>query len=143
MLVHVSTVITNSEGQILFVREAKAIHRGKWNLPGGHVEEGEHLREAAIREVKEESELDVTLSDKVRVIDGISPTLHSLRVIFFAESYRGTPQAGDEILELRWIPAEELLAMPDDALVGPPFLRAIVQDILKGEKLVLREIRIG
>jgi 8-oxo-dGTP diphosphatase len=139
MLVHVSTIIRNSKDQILFVREAKEMHRGKWNLPGGHVEEGEHVRDAAIREAKEETTLDVTLSDRVLVIDGISPKLHSLRFNFFAESYNGTEQAGDEILEVRWMSPEELLALPDDELVGPPFLRAIIRELESAA--VLRQIR--
>src|SRR5579871_3070323 len=111
MLVHVSTIITDKENRILFVREAKEIHRGKWNLPGGHVEKGEQLRDGAIREVQEETCLHLTLSERMLVVDGISSALHSIRFIFFAESFEGTTRAGDEILELRWMRAEELLAL--------------------------------
>jgi 8-oxo-dGTP diphosphatase len=139
MLVHVSTIIRNSKDEILFVREAKEIHHGLWNLPGGHIEEGEHLREAAVREVKEESTLDVTLTDRVLVIDGISPKLQSLRFNFFAKTYKGTEAAGDEILELRWMSPEALLALRDHELVGAPFLRAIIRELDSGA--VLREIR--
>lgn len=139
MLVHVSTIIRNSENRILFVREAKEIHRGLWNLPGGHVEEGEHLRDAAIREAKEETMLDITLTERVLVIDAISPQLHSLRFVFFAETYTGTATVGDEILELRWMSPEEFLALPDDELVGAPFLRAIIRELDSTQ--VLRELR--
>ena len=136
MLVHVSAIIRNSENRILFVREAKEIHRDKWNLPGGHVEEGEHVRDAAIREAKEETMLDVVLTDRVLVVDGISPKLHSLRFVFFAESYSGTSEAGDDILELRWMSSEDLLALPDDDLVGPPFLRAIIGQLDSDQTLL-------
>jgi 8-oxo-dGTP diphosphatase len=139
MLVHVSTIIRNSENKILFVREAKEIHRGKWNLPGGRLEENEHVRSAAIREVKEETILDVVLTDSVLVIDGISPKIHSLRFVFFAESYSGTAEAGDEILELRWMSHEELLALPDDELVGAPFLRAIIGELSEPRFMGLKD----
>jgi nucleoside triphosphatase len=53
-----SVVIENAAGQILLVKN----HRwnGKWGLPGGHVEPGEGIEAAGIREAKEEVGLDVT-----------------------------------------------------------------------------------
>ncbi len=132
ILIHVSTIISDPDGRILFVREAKEVHRGLWNLPGGHVEEREELRTAAIREVKEETSLEVTLQERMRVLEGISPALHSIRFTFAAEHWRGTPQAGDEILEVRWMLPKELLAMKSEELVGAPYLRAIIDDWVEG-----------
>lgn len=128
ILIHVSTIIVNSQKKILFVQEAKAIHRGMWNFPGGHVEFGEHPTKAAIREVREETGLDVSLKSIVGIYSGISPNLQSLRFVFEAASYGGTPEAGDEILTLSWMTPGEILGKSDSELVGARFLRQIVQD---------------
>jgi 8-oxo-dGTP pyrophosphatase MutT (NUDIX family) len=48
--------LRNSEGKILLVCSPK--HKGKWTLPGGHIEPGETILEAAIRETKEETGLN-------------------------------------------------------------------------------------
>ncbi len=48
--------IRNTEGKILLVSSSK--HKGKWTLPGGHIEPGETILEAAMREAKEETGLE-------------------------------------------------------------------------------------
>jgi 8-oxo-dGTP diphosphatase len=128
MFVHVSTIIENSHGRILFVREAKQSSRNRWNLPGGHLEDREHPSAAAIREVREETLLDVSLGELLGVYNGISRDLHSIRFVFTASSFQGEPRAGDEILEVQWMPIEEILAKADEELVGPVFLRTILRD---------------
>jgi ADP-ribose pyrophosphatase YjhB (NUDIX family) len=143
ILIHVSTIIPNDRGEILFVREAKEVHRGKWNLPGGHVEHMEHLTHAAMREVREETGLVVELLGVVNLISAIG-ALHSIRHTFLGRAEEpGRAAAGDEILEITWMPPETVIAMPDDALVGAPYLRSILKDYLS-EKLyplsVLREL---
>jgi ADP-ribose pyrophosphatase YjhB (NUDIX family) len=57
--VHVSVVLENSEG-LLMVQEGKRDVYGIWNLPGGHVESGEGVTVAGVREVHEETGLEAT-----------------------------------------------------------------------------------
>ena len=55
----VAGCIMKKDNKILMVQEAKEKYYGQWNFPAGHVEEGENILEGAIREVKEETGLDV------------------------------------------------------------------------------------
>ena len=133
ILLHVSTIIADSEDKILFVREEKAIHRGLWNLPGGHVEFGEHPSAAAVREVREETQLSVTLKALTGIYSGIDPGLQSVRFVFEALSIEGIPKAGDEIMQIAWMTAEEILLKSEAELVGPRFLRRIIRDWRSGQ----------
>jgi len=73
-----------------------------WAIPGGFVDYGESLEEAAIREAKEETNLDVellrqfhTYSDPHR-----DPRHHSISTVYLAKA-KGTPQAKDDAIEIR------------------------------------------
>ncbi len=73
-----------------------------WAIPGGFVDYGESLEEAAIREAKEETNLDVellrqfhTYSDQNR-----DPRHHSISTVYLARA-KGTPQAKDDAIEIR------------------------------------------
>jgi 8-oxo-dGTP diphosphatase len=140
MFVHVSTIIEDSDGRILFVREAKESSRNRWNLPGGHLEDREHPSAAAIREVREETLLDVSLGELLGVYNGVSRDLHSIRFVFTASSFQGVPAPGDEILEVQWMPIEEILAKTDEELVGPVFLRTILRDWQVGKRYPLSAV---
>ena len=62
----IKSLVTNSEGKILFVRRKREWHaeaHNKWEFPGGKVDFGEHPRHTAVRETKEESGYDVTISN--------------------------------------------------------------------------------
>ncbi len=60
----VCVVINDEQGKIVFIKRNDL---PVWDLPGGHVEEGESLVEAAIREVKEETGLDVRITRLVGI----------------------------------------------------------------------------
>ena len=63
----VCACIVRRGDQLLLVHEAKPAALGRWSLPGGKVETGEGLRDAAGREVAEETGLDVEVGDLVGV----------------------------------------------------------------------------
>ena len=65
-----SAIIFRS-ASVLIVERGKGAMPGTWSLPGGHIEPGEKAREAAARELFEETGLAVTLEGLVDVHDGI------------------------------------------------------------------------
>ncbi len=123
-LIHASVAVT-SAGRILMVQEEKPESRGKWNLPGGHVDHGEPLVRAAERELREETNLTLDL----RGLIGVYQTPQSLRFVFRAELGSADPSAGHEILAVRFMAPDEILALPDEQLVSQRVLRQIVRDV--------------
>jgi len=77
-----------------------------WSLPGGVVELGESLEQAAIREVKEETGLDVRLRRVVGLYS--KPGDNSLAVTFEGEAVGGALMPNLEISECRFIPLHQL-----------------------------------
>lgn len=87
MLMVVVVVVQEAE-RFLMVQEAKTHVAGTWNLPGGRVEQGEGLADAAVREVREEAGVDVALSG-LMFVDQVLATLPGaesrMRFVFQAE----------------------------------------------------------
>lgn len=126
-LIHVSTVIREA-GRILLVQEAKQENRGKWNLPGGHLEETETLHQGGLREVFEETGLRVAFEGLIGIYTTVRPGYQAFRFVFFAPHPGGEAFAGDDILAVRWITPEEAASLPDAELVSPPMFRHILND---------------
>jgi ADP-ribose pyrophosphatase YjhB (NUDIX family) len=78
-----------------------------WSLPGGSMEPGESVDQAAVREVKEETGLDVRLTRLVGVYS--KPAEGALAVCFEAQVVGGSvSEATDEVVECRYYPADDL-----------------------------------
>ena len=80
-----------------------------WALPGGFVDEGETVEQAAVREAKEETDLDVELQELLYVYSDPKrdPRQHTLSVVFTAQS-DGQPQAADDATDLGYFSLEAL-----------------------------------
>jgi ADP-ribose pyrophosphatase YjhB (NUDIX family) len=105
----VSALVTDATGRILLVRRSNPPEAGRWTLPGGRVEPGERLEDAAAREVLEETGLRVRVLSQAGVIERAAPDggvfeIHS----FFAEYTGGEPVAADDAGGVRWATPEEL-----------------------------------
>jgi len=72
-----------------------------WALPGGFVDYGESLEKAAIREAKEETNLDVKLEKQLHTYSDPSrdPRHHSISTVYIAKA-KGVPQAKDDAVEI-------------------------------------------
>ncbi|MBS7633999.1 NUDIX hydrolase [Candidatus Bathyarchaeota archaeon] len=118
-LVGVGAVIQLND-QILLIRRANDPGKGLWSIPGGLVEAGETLREAAKREVEEETGVAVEIGDLLDVIENIvrdesgRVKFHYILVDFKAkplsESIDITPSS--EALEAGWFTPEEIRKLP-------------------------------
>ena len=105
------------DGRILMIKRGVEPHLGYWCPPGGVRDEGETLRETAMREVKEETGLDVEVVEELgRVIGPITGKPHS---VFLCTLTGGSLRLDPlETKEARWIPYEEL-----SRLLVPRFIR--------------------
>ena len=85
-------------GIVLIMRKNEPIG---WAIPGGFVDYGESLENAAIREAKEETSLDVTLTGQLHTYSkpDRDPRQHTISTVFTAEG-RGTPMAADDAAEI-------------------------------------------
>lgn len=92
------------KGSILLVRQETG--NRYWSLPGGVVEAGESLEGTVIREVKEETGLDVRVGRLVAVYSKLSED--AVAVTFCAEVTGGTLHPDNEILECGWFPPDSL-----------------------------------
>lgn len=127
----VVSVAVLDEERFLLVQEGKEHCYGQWGLPGGRVEPGESLVDAAVREVYEETGFSVRVVGITRVVRYISQLgFHCVRFNFVAELESGALRiGGDEILDARWLSFDEFEAMPDESLRTPAIARAIVRDV--------------
>lgn len=101
-------------GSVLLVKRGKAPSDGKWAIPGGSVELGETLQQAAEREILEETGLRVRAGRPVYTFDFIERDergdvrFHYVIIDLEAEYLGGEPQPGDDADQAAWIPFAEL-----------------------------------
>jgi ADP-ribose pyrophosphatase len=102
------------DGCVLLVRRGQPPAEDFWAIPGGSVEIGETLREAAEREIQEETGIQIRASKPIYTFDVIDRDaagkvrFHYVIVDLAADYVRGEPSPGDDALEARWISAEEI-----------------------------------
>lgn len=109
-------------GRILLVERGKPPLEGCWSLPGGLVEVGERLEEAAAREVFEETGLRVTAVSLATVFERImpdeaagdpaKPEYHYVLVDFYCEVLGGDLRAGDDSRRAEWFELKALANLP-------------------------------
>lgn len=99
------TVFTLDGGIVLLKRGVEPA-LGKWVFPGGYVDRGESVQDAAVRETKEESQLDVKLGPLLNVYS--YPRSPNVIVVYTADVIGGRLTAADESLEAGIFSPKEL-----------------------------------
>ncbi len=108
----VGAIVRDEEGRLLLIRRGHAPSAGLWSLPGGRVEPGESAEDATVREVAEETGLEIEIVREIGAIDIPTGTGEVYAVRDFDCRVRGgTLAAGDDADEARWVSITDLRAM--------------------------------
>lgn len=114
------------EGEYLMVQENQASARGLWNLPAGHVDKGESLEAAAVREAKEETGFDVRLIAHIALYH--EAAAKSVKHVYSAEVVGGELKAQEgEILEVSWLTYDAIQSLEDNGQLRAPWVWAVIQ----------------
>jgi 8-oxo-dGTP diphosphatase len=98
-------VVLDADGRLLLVRRGHEPALGKWSLPGGRIDPGESPAQAAAREVREETGLEVEVGELLQTVD----LWGSYRVHDFAATVIGGElQPGDDASDARWCTPDEV-----------------------------------
>ncbi len=102
------------EGKLLIVRRANEPGAGRWSIPGGRVEPGETHSQACVREVYEETGVEVMAGRILGSVERPSPSGGTYSIDDFSCVLVGPAQltAGDDADEARWVTLSELESLP-------------------------------
>jgi mutator protein MutT len=102
------------DGKILLEKRKNEPGKGKWSIPGGLVELGESVEQTVIREVKEETGLEVEKPEHIDVVDNVirdengEVKYHFVIIDYFVKLKGGTMKAMSDAEELRWVTFDEV-----------------------------------
>lgn len=115
-IVGVGAIIIENEN-VLIVRRGQPPKMGAWSIPGGGVHLGEDLEQACMREVREETGLDVEILSEGRVLNRVTRDewgrvqFHYVLIDFVCRPTGGVLQAASDISEARWVPLSEVSSL--------------------------------
>jgi ADP-ribose pyrophosphatase YjhB (NUDIX family) len=113
MVPSVNVVVVNGSGEILLIRRSD---NDNWALPGGAIDLGESVAQAAIRETKEETGIDCEITGLVGIYSDPKHIIlytsnnearQEFSIVLTARPLRGQPTTSDESTEVRWVPYTE------------------------------------
>lgn len=116
----VNVVVVNDSGEILMIRRSD---NENWAVPGGAIDLGESMTQAAIRETKEESGIDCEITGLVGIYTDPKHIIlytsnnearQEFSILLTARPIGGTPTPSDESTEVRWVPPAEVIAYKMD-----------------------------
>jgi ADP-ribose pyrophosphatase YjhB (NUDIX family) len=114
---------------MLMIQRGRDPGKGLWSIPGGRVEPGETDDQAVMREVREETGLDVTCGRLLGTVErpGVAGTIFVIRdyEAFLAAGTTGSPVAGDDAADAGWLPPGDVAALEASGQLTPGLLAAL------------------
>jgi 8-oxo-dGTP diphosphatase len=107
----------NNASEILLIKRKNEPFRDTWALPGGFVDEGEDLEDAAIRELEEETSVKINRAEQLKAFGkpGRDPRHHTVSIAFLAFVPENTTAvAADDAKEIGWFTIDDLPALAFD-----------------------------
>ena len=120
------TLIVDQDQRLLMMKRTDS---GLWGIPGGAVELGEVIEEAAKRETREETNLEIVEMSLFGVFSGPElyykypngDEVYNVSIVYLSHNWRGEVRLNDEHSEWNWFPAQDI---PED--ISPP-IRTILE----------------
>lgn len=115
----VSQVYVKKDNKILMVQENKESKKGKWNMPAGKLEDNESIIDAAIREIKEETNINIKLTGLIAIQQNIT-SIGQLIILYFKGEYLSGEIKYDEneIADVKWMTIEEIQKLDKSIIRG-------------------------
>ncbi|MDY6776509.1 MAG: NUDIX hydrolase [Candidatus Nanohaloarchaea archaeon] len=103
-------IIIEESGEVVLIKRGAEPFRGTWSLPGGHVEEGEQVEEAAVREAREETGLEVEVEHVLGIYDepGRDPRGPVISVAYVCRPVGGELEADTDAEKAHWFELDDL-----------------------------------
>lgn len=102
-------IIIIKDNKILLVKRGYEPFKGMWALPGGKLEDNESIEQCAIREVKEEINVDIVIKKLVGIYsDPNRDPRKIVAVAFLCDIKKGEIKAGDDVTEAKWFDLYEV-----------------------------------
>jgi mutator protein MutT len=109
----VGAIITDASGRLLLIKRGHEPEAGRWSLPGGRVEPGESDEQALVREVREETSLEVTPGRLAGTVERPWPDGRVLVIRdYVAVVTGGGLAAGDDAADARWVSPRDFDGLP-------------------------------
>ncbi|RYP88672.1 NUDIX domain-containing protein [Nocardioides guangzhouensis] len=114
----VNTIVTNDQGEVLLIRRTD---NGNWSLPGGGIELGESVAEAAVRETREETGVTCEITTLVGIYSNPRHVIEytsdgevrqEFTIVLTGRAVSGVPTPSDESSHVEWVNGGDLSSRP-------------------------------
>ena len=140
----VNVLVVNDVGEILLIRRTD---NGNWAVPGGAIDLGESVAQAAVRETLEESGIECAITGTVGIYSdprhvilctGNGEAQQEFSIVLTARPVGGQPTPSSESSEVRWVPESELPGYTMDRSMRIPVVRVSVQRMVTSANDLIR-----
>jgi len=121
--------IIEKDGKYLLVQEAKKKCYKKWNVPAGHLDFNETLKQGAIREIKEETGCEVAVDGVCYIANRVIEDDLFVMIIFNCKLINETIKFDkEEILDVKWFGYDEIVNKMENELRGTYIRSAVINN---------------